>query len=626
MYLKRIDDEQGFTYTLEAIIGVFLIIGTVVFMTGNLPYTAQKTGEHSKVQLMNIGRDMLDLLEVTRVIDVFGSDYLAGIVYRNYTLVADKKFVAPGENVTFTVYKLGLTEIAYVNLTLEQTVLGLKTPLRTKPINGTTKWSFPSNGTYNIRAYEGDPDNPTSWTNYVTISVGYYYLETDVGGISDTGSKIVEGVVYNSSGLGIPNLTIQILDYQYNIVNTSAAWTSDGKVIEDFENATDWTSDSTLASTNTYKTQGDKSLSVNGTSNFWIQRTNSSGYNLDYYDILSFDFYSPTSDERKLEIALSNNSSSSNNKFTWKNISVKNSGWNKINLKLTDSIDTENLCCHPNYPKLEGNMAAVPDVDTINITVSNITANEDYLFDNLTVGAGRFLFTWSISGQAHTYYIQAVDSSGNISNRHRIVYSNDGYILSNKYIITEGQSATITLTPGGSLNKFNTNNNFNINQKFYNQYDPNKIYISDPIQPQQLQVTLTANTSGDYYIFYGNVGQGSGDPAAAAKSNTILIQVLPLDNSDLLFEDMWCAGFNGTKLSQYMRRIVPQHVNYNLYLIKPEGTTLNPSDLYLNCIKSEPVINGYPTDEAVTVNKILHMSKLQDGGNMAELRMVLWYK
>ena len=269
------------------------------------------------------------------------------------------------------------------------------------------------------------------------------------------------------------------------------------------------------------------------------------------------------------------------------------------------------------------------DVDTIRITVSNITANENYLFDNLTAGAGRFSFIWSISGQARTYYLQAIDSSGNISNRHRIVYSNDGYILSNKYIIYEGQNVTITLTPGGSLNKFTNNNNFNINQQFYNTYDTNKISISEPFD-QDLKVILTANTSGDYYIFYGNVGQGPGDPAAAAKTNTILIQVLPADKSNLLIEDISCPGFNGTQLNQYMRRFVPQYVNYNLYLIKPDGKTLNPGDpddmLYLNCRKFEPVINGYPTDEAVTVNKILHISKQSDLGNMAELRMVLWYK
>lgn len=43
-FKKFTGDEHGFTYTLEAIIGVFLIIGTLVFVTGGMPYTAQKTG------------------------------------------------------------------------------------------------------------------------------------------------------------------------------------------------------------------------------------------------------------------------------------------------------------------------------------------------------------------------------------------------------------------------------------------------------------------------------------------------------------------------------------------------------------------------------------------------------
>lgn len=131
---------------------------------------------------------------------------------------------------------------------------------------------------------------------------------------------------------------------------------------------------------------------------------------------------------------------------------------------------------------------------------------------------------------------------------------------------------------------------------------------------------MTANTSGDYYIFYGNVGQGPSDPAAAAFTNTILIRVLPIDRNDLLIEDVSCAGFNGTQLSDYMRRFVPQYVNYNLYLISPTGnsvSTSNPDDpLFLNCRKFNPVINGYPTDEAVTVNKILHIDKQRNLGYM----------
>ena len=61
---KTLDDESGITYTLEAILGVLLIIGTIIYMTGNLPYTSQKTGDFSKVQLMNLGRDNLDLIAI----------------------------------------------------------------------------------------------------------------------------------------------------------------------------------------------------------------------------------------------------------------------------------------------------------------------------------------------------------------------------------------------------------------------------------------------------------------------------------------------------------------------------------------------------------------------------------
>jgi len=65
MPLKRIlDDESGITYTLEAILGVMIIIGTIIYMTGNLPHTSQKTGDFSKVQLVNIGRDNLDLMAI----------------------------------------------------------------------------------------------------------------------------------------------------------------------------------------------------------------------------------------------------------------------------------------------------------------------------------------------------------------------------------------------------------------------------------------------------------------------------------------------------------------------------------------------------------------------------------
>jgi hypothetical protein len=628
MYLKKFgDNECGFTYTIEAILGVALILGTVIFATGNLPYVAQKTGEHSKVQLMNIGRDTLDLTVVTPIYETC-PDCLNGEVYRNYTLVADKKFVAPGESVNFTVYHLGLTEIYYQNLTLTDSTLGLNNEAGIGTINGTVKMQFSSAGEYNIRAVDGldNQGNPkNNWSNYVTINVGYYYLDTDINGISGNGSKIVDGVVYNSSGLGVPNLTIQILDYNYNIVNNSAAKTSYGRNIENFENASDWTSSpgANKGSNTTIFTEGSKSLSVNGTSSFWIQRVNNSGYNLDYDDILSFDFYSPTTNEMKLKIELSNSSGSSN-KFTWDNISVNNAGWNKINLKLTNSTDIENLCCHPNYPVLEGTIGAVPEVNTIKITVSNATANENYLVDNLTAGAGKFLFTWTISGGGSigTYYLQAIDPYGNISNRHRIVYSDKGVIYADKYVIFEGGSATITLIPPatGQPQDFNPVSKFNINQQFYNNnFNTNKVTISLN-STNYKKALFTAYTAGDYYIFIGNTAQGNGgngDPANGAFSNTILIRVFPLTNTGPTGD----TCIDKVELNNYMRKYVPPNINYNLYLISPTGQR------FLQCTKFQDgqLINGYPTDEAVTVNKLLHI-KYRSIDDILELRMVLWYK
>ena len=178
------------------------------------------------------------------------------------------------------------------------------------------------------------------------------------------------------------------------------------------------------------------------------------------------------------------------------------------------------------------------------------------------------------------------------------------------------------MIPNTKSDKFQNSNNFNINQKFYNNYDVNKIYISDPIG-SGLRVTFTANTSGDYYIFYGNTGQGGqggGDPAAAAKTNTILIRVLPFQ-SDCIFGDCKpkCAGLDMDELNTYMRLFIPYYINYNMYLITPDGR------LCTECPEFQEITNGYPTDEAVTVNKVLHIKTI-NGEGLRELRMTLWYK
>jgi hypothetical protein len=97
MSLKRIlDDDSGITYTLEAVLGVLLIIGTIIYMTGNLPYTPQKTGDFSKVQLMNLGRDNLDLIAIDiggtcfneTYLKEYKSNYSAAFVNYNFYLIS----------------------------------------------------------------------------------------------------------------------------------------------------------------------------------------------------------------------------------------------------------------------------------------------------------------------------------------------------------------------------------------------------------------------------------------------------------------------------------------------------------------------------------------------------------
>jgi hypothetical protein len=603
---KLSENEHGLTYTLEAILGAILIISTVLFFSNSLPYVAQKTGEHSKVQLMNIGRDNLDLIEVTPVVDI-SPGYWAGLglIYRNYTLVADKKFVMPGENVTFTVYTLGYTEILYKNLTLKSSVLGLDTETDIGTINGTMVTNFSSVGDYNVRAID---DNESTWSNYVTIKVGYYFLDTDISGISAAGDMNVSGVVYNSTGSGVPGLRIEILDYDHNLLPESPVNNTEyGIIVDDCENDSLWTSsgDLGLNSTNISNINESHSISVHSDSDFWLKKTISTTYNFDKNDILSFYFFSINENET-IDVELSNSSASVTGKLTWNNTNSLSSGWNKINTILK-------------YPdEIEGNIT-VEDADTIEIMVSNVTTNEDYLFDNFIAGEGRFSFVWplDLTNKAASYYIQAIDLDENTSNRHRIIFSDDGLIVSDKYVIYEGDSTLITLIPGGSFSKFQINI-FNINLERYDpQYDRNKISISSPFN-SDLNVKLTANTSGDYYIFCGTTSPN--DPAAAAKTNTILIKVLPADGKNTLYRDSNCGGINITQLNDYMRLNMPPYVNYNLYLINPDGTLCD------DCPEFQELINGYPTGEAVVVNKLIHLNQGSGLGFMRELRMVLWYK
>jgi len=615
MSSKLSENEHGLTYTLEAILGAVLIISTVLFFSNSLPYVAEKTGEHSKVQLMNIGRDNLDLIEVTPIVDI-NPGYWAGLVYRNYTLVADKTFVMPGENVTFTVYTLGYTEILYQNLSLEMSVMGLDTETNIGTINGTMVTNFSSVGDYNVRAVElvGNKDDVLTWSNYVTIKVGHYFLDTDITGISTTGDMNLSGVVYNSTGSGVLGLRIDILDYDHTVLPESpVVHTGSGRIIDDCEDPYLWTSSGTLGLNSTNISEynsGNHSISLNGNGNssIWIQKT-STLYGFNYYDILSFYFFSINGNET-IDVELSNSSGSATGKLIWYNINSTNIGWNKINAKMK-------------YPdKVEGNIT-IEDVDTIKISVSNITNYGDYLFDYLIAGEGRFSFIWpstlSGGGDAGSYYIQAKDSNGNVSNRHRIIFADGGLIVSDKYVIYEGDSTNIKLI--SNLTNFPDllpKEIFNINTIKYLKYDKNKIHISEPIDDNDTIVTLTAYTAGDYYIFYGETG--GQDPAAATKTNTILIHVLPIDGKNTLFRDSNCGGINITQLNDYMRLNMPAYVNYNLYLINPDGTLCD------DCPEFKELINGYPTGEAVVVNKLIHLNQGSELGFMRELRMVLWYK
>ncbi len=604
MSSKLSENEHGLTYTLEAILGAVLIISTVLFFSNSLPYVAQKTGEHSKVQLMNIGRDNLDLIEVTPIVDI-NPGYWAGLglIYRNYTLVADKKFVMPGENITFTVYTLGYTEILYHNLSLELSVLGLDRENDIGIINGTMVTDFYSVGEYNVRAID---DDESTWSNYVTIKVGHYFLDTDISGISAAGDKNVSGVVYNSTGSGIPGLSIEILNYKYEVLtNPPVNITENGIIVDDCEDSSLWTSSGTLG-LNSTNISNNNSISVGSNSNFWLKKTISTTYNFDKNDILSFYFFSINKNET-IDVELSNSSDSVTGKLTWNNTNSLSSGWNKINAILK-------------YPaEIEGNIT-VEDADTIEIKVSNITNNEDYLFDNFIAGEGRFSFIWpdlNPGVDTGSYYLQARDSI-NTSNRHRIIFSDGGLIVSDKYVIYEGDSTNIREILENTSFNLNPINIFNINQILYSQYDDKKILLSESIDPKI--VTLTAYTAGDYYIFYGNVGGGDKDPAAAAKTNTILIKVLPIDGKNTLYRDSNCGGINITQLNDYMRLNMPAYVNYNLYLINPDGTLCD------DCPEFKELINGYPTGEAVVVNKLIHLNQGSELGFMRELRMVLWYK
>ncbi len=218
MSLKKFsDDECGLTYTIEAILGVSLILGTVIFATGGMPYVAQKTGEHSKVQLMNIGRDVLDLTLITPAYEIGGQ----GKPYEKYKLKADRySNILPGETVNFTVYD-AITDVQLnESFNFNGTTLIISNPYNiTSYINETTvtqdgnhSWqNVPSgivpngNYTYSIQAY--DSNSTVGYSDFKTIKVGYYNLESTSSIVQD---GTVSGVVTDASGSPEHDLRIQI--------------------------------------------------------------------------------------------------------------------------------------------------------------------------------------------------------------------------------------------------------------------------------------------------------------------------------------------------------------------------------------------------------------------------------
>lgn len=591
--MKRIAyNESGITYTLEAIIGVLLIIGTIIYLTGNMPYTAQKTGDHSSVQLMNIGRDSLDLIVLTPAGET-NPDGLKGIVNRTYYLEADKTFVMPGENVTFRVFYLNNTQVTET-LQLYQTISGYFVNTLMINITGKVKYSWNTSSSQN--EYSVMASGLLGISNSVTIKVGYYFLDTDTFGIFLGANETnVSGVVYNSSG-GVSNLTMQIFNEDLTPRNLSAGKTSYGKTIENFDNYNNWSSTGNQANDTINSTEGYASMSVNSTSGvFSINKTCTQM--VDEFDILSFDFYSNTGNEL-LTVNLLNG--------TWPIISLTTAwlvpkNWTKINTRITN-------------PTV---------IDSIQISVSNIT-NENYLFDNMTIGDGKFKFQWPLSYPTAVYFINATDGTYSSNKRYIEVsdHTHSGDLLCKNMYVYEGRPATLFLTDN-DCNSLIRANFGPINQQYFvneqkcgdDECTTTGSIVNNYSLVRSLDlktVNFTSSIAGDYYIYRHSQG-------ASAGTNTVIIHVLPLTLGGETFDE--CV--NKITLNNYMRSYIPTYVNYNLYLIGPDGKRFE------KCPKFErgELINGYPTAEAETVSKLVHLNYIPtDVDNILELRMVLWYK
>ena len=591
-----IKDESGFTYTLEAIIGILLIIGTIIYTTGNMPYTAQKTGDYSKVQLMNIGRDSLDLIALTPAYET-NPDGLKGVVNRTYYLEADKTFVMPDEDVTFRVYYLNGTPVTET-LQLYQTVSGYFINTFIKNITGSTNYSW--NISSNQNEYSIYASGPNGISNSVTIKVGYYFLDTNTFGIflgaSDTN---VSGLVYNSSG-GVPNLTLQIYKEDLTPANLSAGRTINGTVIETFDNSNNWSSTGNLSNDTINKTQGNASMSVNTTAgSFSINKT--VNLPVDEFDILSFDFYSNTGNELIL-VKLYNGTYEIISLTTGKPI-LKN--WTKINTRITNTTV----------------------LNSIQITVSNVT-NESYFFDNMTMGSGRFKFQFPLSLPTGVYFVNATDGFRSSNKRYIEVsdHFSSGNLLCRDMYVYETEAANLYLTDNDCNSNVRADfgpikNQYYVNEERCSNEDCTTTGSGASLKQNNYSIVrsadkkiikFTSNVAGDYYIYRHSQG-------ASSSTNTVIIHVLPLVLGGLTFDE--CV--NKITLNNYMSRYMPPYVNFNLYLIAPDGKRFE------RCPKFEEgqLINGYPTSEAVTVNKLVHLQYIPTNiDNILELRMVLWYR
>jgi hypothetical protein len=510
MSLKRTaDNESGITYAIEAIIGVFLIIGTIIYLTGSMPYTAQKTGEHSKVQLMNIGRDSLDLTLITPAYEIKTG---GGTPVAIYKLEADKYAnIIPGDTVNFSVYYANTNLPIYKPLIFDGTMLGtndinnfnitpnistatvyqdnnqswqkVPSPSGNPPI-GIIKQADPSserNFTYEIIAHDS-----FGYSNYVTIKIGYYNLTLNTH--STYKGRTVSGVVTDANGSGVDGLTIRIWKYNGNNLNIddSVANTIAGGIFS-FQ----W---SICCSVGTYYIQA----------------------------------ISTTGKESNMEI-------------------IEDAGGSNAHdppppSMLCASYGGDSSC--ESITVYEGNL--------VSLNKSDITE----------FGQGNFFVN----------YIKDYDSAG----------------------------AKGCESPSFSCYIKTTN------------CDSNKCY----------NATFTAPVPGIYSIAICSSPTCNPWSASDLKTNLLFIYVLPV--SAELIEDT-CV--NATELNMYMRLYLPPNVNYNLYLIAPNGSRFTECPGF----ETGQLINGYPTAEAVTVSKLFHIkyppppyTPIID--NITEFRMVLWYK